>query len=172
MDTSHKKLYDCWGKTIVKENSPVTFIPPWVIKRFPKLADAWFNFPVWIHQIVKFGFVGGINTAVDWGIYWLLTRSIPYMAVTPVVAKAISYTIGIINSFIWNKNFTFRVKQAQAGTFILFFAINLIAIGINSAVMAFGLHALHLTEFFSLILATLFTLIWNFLTSKYLIFKQ
>jgi putative flippase GtrA len=156
----------------MNEETPVTFIPPWIIKRFPRLADAWFGCPMWLHQAVKFGVVGGINTAVDWGIYWLLTRTVPFMAATPVFAKTISYTVGVINSFIWNKNFTFRAKHAQKGTFILFFAINLLAIGINSAVMAFGYHSLNLSEFMSLILATLCTLLWNFLTSKFIVFKQ
>ena len=156
----------------MNDETRTTYLPPWFIKIFPKLADLWVDLPVWIHQVVKFGFVGGLNTAVDWGLYWLLTRTMPYFAEYLVFAKSISYTVGIINSFFWNKNFTFRVKKTPLGKFIFFFIINLLAIAINSSIMAFSLHTMQLSELASLGLATVCTLLWNFLTSKFLIFKQ
>ena len=156
----------------MKDETHATYLPPWFIRHFPKLANSWFDIPLWIHQVVKFGFVGGLNTAVDWGLYWLLTRTVPYFAESLVLAKSISYTVGIINSFFWNKNFTFRAKQTPPRKFILFFITNLMAVAINSTVMAFSLHTMQLSELASLGLATGCTLLWNFLTSKFLIFKQ
>ena len=156
----------------MNDETRITYLPPWFIRHFPKLSELWFDFPVWIHQVVKFGFVGGLNTAVDWGLYWLLTRTVPYFSEFLVLAKSISYTAGVINSFFWNKNFTFRVKKTPLSKFIFFFIINLVAIAINSSIMAFALHNLRLSELASLGLATVCTLLWNFLTSKFLVFRR
>lgn len=143
----------------------------WIYK-IPLLKKLWPLLPLWLHQVVKFGMVGALNTGVDLGLYWLLTRFILLDPSFAVTAKAISYTAGVINSYFWNKNFTFRSKNNTFGVFFLFFSINLIAVGINSGVMWVGLHLIQQGELVSLLLATGFTLIWNFTTSKFVVFKK
>lgn len=142
------------------------------IEKIPFINKLWPKLPGWIHQVVKFGMVGVINTGVDLGLYWVLSRLILSSEPQLVIAKAISYTAGVINSYFWNKNFTFRSKDQSLGAFILFFSINLIAVGINSGMLWVGLNLLHVSELISLILATLITMVWNFLTSKFIVFKK
>ncbi len=142
------------------------------INKIPLFNKLWPRLPQWLRQGVKFGLVGVINTGVDLGLYWVITRFVLTAPSLAVTAKAISYTAGVINSYFWNKNFTFRSQDNSWGAFLLFFSINLIAIGLNSGVMWLGLHRFQLPELLSLLLATALTLLWNFTTSKFIVFKK
>jgi len=153
-------------------NHPPTQLPAWILKYFPRMTGLWLRTPNWFHQAVRFGMVGVLNTGVDLGSYWILTRWFPFFDDKHVLAKAISYTLGVVNSFIWNRSFTFRSPVRSLKRFILFFLINLIAVGINSGMMALALHGLNLPEWIGLVIATVITMTFNFTTSKFVVFKQ
>lgn len=80
-------------------------------------------------QIVRFAIVGVSNFLVDIIIFNALLRFAP--GISAVWAGIISGTAAMINSFIFNKNFTFRAKNLSIFKLILFFAIT-----------AFGLYAI------------------------------
>ena len=130
-----------------------------------------FTIPAWIPQIIRFSLVGILNTLLDAGIYLVLTRWLGFGAL-PVLAKGIAYTIGMGNSFIWNRNWTFnseaRIGRA-AGIFVL---AQVAALGVNAGVMAWGLNLLHLPEWIALGLATLAVFSWNFAINKWLVFRS
>lgn len=82
-------------------------------------------------QAGKFGLVGILNTVLDLGLFNLLTQA---FGVFVVVANVISVTVAIINSYFWNKNWTFQDKSnknlvAQFTRFVLF---SLIGMGIQT----------------------------------------
>lgn len=151
---------------------PHTQIPARILNHFPRMTGMWLRTPNWFHQAVRFGMVGVINSGVDLGSYWILTRLIPFFANAYVPAKAISYTLGVINSYFWNRNFTFRSKIRSPKRFFLFFMINLFAVGINSGIMAIALHELLLLEWVGLVMATLVIMTFNFATSKFIVFQN
>lgn len=124
----------------------------------------------WLRQAVKFGLVGVVNTLVDAGVYYVLTRWVGLMEL-PILAKAISYTCGVINSFFWNRLWTFRSKENGWRSFGLFLLVNLVGVGINSAVMAVAMHTLNLAEILAFLLATAASLGWNFIMSKRIVFR-
>ncbi len=151
---------------------PQTQTPSWILDRFPRMTGVWLRTPNWFHQAVRFGMVGVINTGVDLGSYWIMTRLIPVFANAHVLAKAISYTLGVLNSYFWNRNFTFRSQVRSPKRFFLFFFINLLAVGINSGIMAIALHGFHFPEWVGLVMATLVTMSFNFVSSKFVVFKN
>lgn len=124
----------------------------------------------WISQALKFSLVGISNTFVDWAIYFALTRWLG-LGTLPVLAKSFSYGAGIINSFFWNKRWTFRSTESGPLSVFLFFIISLTALGVNAAVLHLGLNVFSIGEFLALIAATGFTLLWNFLMSKWVVFR-
>lgn len=126
---------------------------------------------LWLKQAVKFGLVGVLNTAVDLGTYFVLTRWLG-MAGLPVAAKSISYCVGILNSFFWNKTWTFRSTASTWKTLGPFILVSLAGLGMNTGGMQLGLNVLHLPEVVALGLATVFTLAWNFIFSKFVIFRK
>jgi putative flippase GtrA len=59
------------------------------------------------HKEVRFVFVGGINTIVGYGTFAIfIAFSFPYL-----VANTLSTVIGVINSYLWNRFFTFKSKN-------------------------------------------------------------
>lgn len=126
-------------------------------------------YTLWIGQAVKFGAVGLLNTALDLGLYFALTR---WIGLAAVFAKSISYGAGLLNSFYWNKSWTFRSKASTRATLLPFILVNLAGLAINTGVMQLCLKGLQFPEIVALGLATVSTLVWNFTTSKLLVFRK
>lgn len=74
-----------------------------------------------IKQVGRFGLVGILNTLVDFVVYNGLLFLLP--AVPIVWAGIISGTAAMINSFIFNKNFTFKTKKLSTKKLVMFFVI-------------------------------------------------
>jgi len=139
-------------------------------------------YPLWLEQAVKFLSVGVLNTALDASLYLVLTRwlALRYacgysgqgFSTLQTLAKGISYGVGILNSFCWNKSWTFKSDAGTVTTFVPFTLANLAALAINAGVMHVSLNALGLHEIPSLALATGVTFLWNFTISKFLVFKR
>jgi putative flippase GtrA len=127
--------------------------------------------PKWLLQAIKFGAVGILNTGIDLGLYFVLTRWLG-LGSLPSLAKAISFSAGILNSFLWNKFWTFQSRAGTWKTLIPFILTNLVGLGINTGMLQVGLKTLQLPELVALGLATLTTLFWNFGISKFVIFKE
>jgi putative flippase GtrA len=124
-----------------------------------------------VEQIFKFMSVGVLNTAIDAATYFLLTRLIPFFAGWEVLVKGISYVVGMINSFFWNRAWTFKSQISMGRSAFLFTLTHVAALGINAGVMAIGLELLHLPEGFAFILATGASFVWNFVLNKWVVFK-
>jgi putative flippase GtrA len=128
-------------------------------------------YPVWLEQAARFLSVGVLNTALDASLYFVLTRWLG-LATLQTPAKGISYGAGILNSFYWNKSWTFKSEAGTVAVFVPFALANLAALIINAGIMHLCLNALGLHEVLSLALATGITFLWNFTVSKFLIFKK
>ncbi len=98
-----------------------------------------------IYQIAKFGVIGVGNVLVDLGVLSLLTivfsSQLKIEASTALIGivtfyslfKAISFIIANINSYFWNKHWTFdqgKKKQTKS-EFVQFFAVSLVGFLIN-----------------------------------------
>ncbi|HIW31730.1 MAG TPA: GtrA family protein, partial [Candidatus Paenibacillus intestinavium] len=55
-------------------------------------------------QFIIFAIVGVSNTVVDFIIFWLLIQ----LSVHYIIANIVAYSIGMLNSYIWNNAITFR----------------------------------------------------------------
>ena len=140
----------------------------------PERSRLVLSLPGWAGQAARFGVVGLLNTLVDALVYLALTRWLPFFAVFPAFAKALSYSAGVINSFYWNKNWTFRSPANQAAAapaLAKFVLVNLLGVGLNAVVMQVGLIFFGLPEGLAFVLATGLTLAWNFLASKLVVFR-
>ncbi len=127
--------------------------------------------PGFLVQPIKFGLVGILNTLVDAGLYLLLSRWLLVLPEQRILVKGISYFAGILNSYCWNRSWTFRKQHAAAGRFVPFVLVNLTGLALNAGLMHVGLEVLAIPEFGSLVLATLGTFLWNFALSKHIVFK-
>ena len=85
-------------------------------------------------QLIKFGFVGILNTGITFIVYNVLLK----LGMVYLAANAIGYIAGVANSYIWNKNWVFGAKGEKDKALIFKFVIvNLISFAVNSAVLWF-----------------------------------
>ena len=138
------------------------------VKNFGSLED--FRSFKTLTQIAKFMTVGVLNTAIDAGAYLILTRWLGFGSAL-VLAKSIAYMVGMVNSFFWNRSWTFgddgKVWRA-AGLFTL---PHTFALAINAGTMALVLETMQLPEIIALGAATGASFVWNFVLNKLLVFK-
>jgi len=126
-------------------------------------------------QAVRFIIVGFANTTVDLVAFYLLGL-IPGMP--EVAAKGLSYILGICNSFVWNKYWTFGARGSTRGKreFAVFFAVNLPPLAVNVVVFTLlglwvgeGTFLVRMAKAFA---SAVVSVAWNFLGSRYLAFKH
>lgn len=82
-----------------------------------------------VNQFVKFGLVGVVNTALHYVVFLLLFRA---MGVPMLLASGLGYTVGLLNSYVMNRAWTFRVVgPRRTAEFVRFVVVNLVAMGAN-----------------------------------------
>ena len=123
-------------------------------------------------QAIKFIFVGLANTIVDVFFYFVLTRGISFFSIHVSVARVVSFLAGSICSLIINRLWTFERKAKLGKTEIFRFYTTMLA-GLIIAVlsMKFFMHVFHLYDLIAILLSTVLTFLWNFLMSKFWVFK-
>jgi len=109
---------------------------------------------------LKYAVTGGTAIAIDFAIYFVLTRfgNVPYLS-----SRAISFSLALVWNFTVNRNWTFqaqagRVSQ-QAPRFLIVIALTLL---LNLVFMRIGVSYLHLNDLFVLLVVTFLTAIGNF----------
>ena len=133
-------------------------------------------FKRWDYKI-KFLMVGGLNTLVGLGSYWLILILLGVditqtnSAVVPVViATVISQILGVINSYLWNKYFTFESKQKSKAEMVRFILVYLVAFGVDytlKLVLRTSLNNLWIA-----VITTLTTMVISFVGQKLFVFRH
>lgn len=73
----------------------------------------------------RFCTVGVSNTVIDFSVFFLfISLGVPYL-----LSQILSFTTGMINSFIWNRKWTFKVKnKIKMSEITRFIILNLLAL--------------------------------------------
>ncbi len=122
-----------------------------------------------VRQFFRFGLVGGLNTAIDVGIFVLLVH---YAAWPTIAAQSVSYAGGLCNSFVMNRWFTFRVRRRpHSGQILIFIIVNVVSYCLSVGILA-GLAALGAPLWLQKGGATLVALVVNFSGNRLWVFKE
>jgi putative flippase GtrA len=62
-------------------------------------------------RFLKFATVGAIGTVVDFAVYNLLNI---VFHIAPVISQAISFSVAVVNNFLWNRHWTYPESRAKA----------------------------------------------------------
>lgn len=117
-------------------------------------------------QFVKFCVVGSFNTALDFSVYYCLTRGIPFFGEHFVVAAVISFSIAVMSSFLLNTFWTFRAggdgwrRRAPK-----FFAVAAVGVALNASIIK-GLVDIGMFDLWAKVVAIGIVLFWNFTAQK------
>jgi putative flippase GtrA len=122
-----------------------------------------------MRQFIKFNLVGLVNTALDFLIFYLLV----WLGVFYIAAQCMSYCIGMLNSYLLNKYWTFaqkgRVQPKQAVRFIV---LNLCTLLLSLGLLALFADRLHRSLWLAKLLATGITTVFNYVGNKLWVFQE
>jgi putative flippase GtrA len=133
-------------------------------------------------QLIRFGFVGVVNTLIDFGLLNLLF----YLADHPsgaglLVCNGIAFFVASLNSYSMNKNWTFSDKNpGTVSQFVLFMLFTLTGLAINSGIIYLLTMPAVSPESVSVVLwvniakatATLISMFWNFSSYRRFVFRS
>lgn len=126
---------------------------------------------------LRFALVGGVNTAIDFGILFGLVA----LGLDKIPSNFISTSFAFLFSFFANKSYTFKDKSKQTKRqFVSFLVVTLFGLWVLQPIVI-SLSAILLTGFsldtsivllIGKLLATLVTLVWNYLLYRKFVFKR
>lgn len=151
------------------------FIIKDLVKKFGDKFSVFFQF-------YKFILIGVLNTMLDLTV---LNALITLTAISTgwqfSLFKGISFAFAIINSYFWNKLWTFKISGGvKAAEFSKFFVISLVGLGINVGIASLLVNVIgspgelreQLWANIAAVSAIGFSTIWNFLGYKIFVFKK
>ncbi len=106
------------------------FNPDGLFRRFQLFVRKFFQDPASRTQIIRFCFVGILNTIVGYGVFFILVNYLYYL-----VALLIAHIVGVIHSFLWNKYWIFKTKEINLEEFIKFNIVYVIVFVANAVTL-------------------------------------
>ena len=84
-----------------------------------------------IAQIMKFGVVGVIAFAIDYGLLALLTE---VFGVNYLVSATVSFTVSVVFNYVASMRYVFRHKEGMSRRreFVIFVVLSVIGLAINT----------------------------------------
>ncbi|MEN6339517.1 MAG: GtrA family protein [Clostridiaceae bacterium] len=139
-----------------------------------------------VDQLVKFAIVGVINTLVDFAVFQTLNLLLGWV----YAAQVAGFTCGVVNSYLWNSNWTFRSERTKSlREMALFLLVNLLSLGVSLGVIwlcreVFGVTNAWAAEWMpkalagfvkgdtiAKLIATFFSIIVNFVGNRLFVFN-
>ena len=118
--------------------------------------------------LIRFLIVGVANTIVGLGTILLLQEvvGVPYRW-----ANVSGYAVGLVNSFLWNKFWTFQSPGWQKTELYRFFFVFLISFGVQFAVLHITIEQLGLVDHLGQLVAIVFYTMLNYTLNRLWTFK-
>ena len=122
-----------------------------------------------INQILKFGVVGGIAFAIDYGILFLLAKVI---GLNELISAAISFIISLTFNYFLSTKWVFEAKKQTPKEVIIFVLLSVVGLGINGVLIYLGTKKLGIDVMIVKLFATAIVMVYNFITRKLILEKH
>ncbi len=118
-----------------------------------------------IEQMLKFGVVGVVAFAIDYGVMVLLVE---LFGMNPVLAAGISFCVSVTFNYFASMRyvFTHREDLSRQAEFAIFIVLSVIGLGINELLMWLGVDVLLVSYLIVKLFATAVVMGWNFFSRK------
>ncbi|AOZ75276.1 GtrA family protein [Clostridium pasteurianum] len=123
-------------------------------------------------HIIKFGCIGCLNTIFDFGIFSLLNI---LLGVNYIISQIISYFSGTLNSYLFNRFWTFNDTRNNKKTImeiVQFIVVNLASLSVSLIGLSILMNNSSLNSFFAKIISMLLAQIVNFLGYRFWVFGK
>lgn len=116
-------------------------------------------------QIFKFIIVGGIATIIDFIVFYILTE---YVLIKPLIANIFAFGVSVIYNYNASVKWIFSVNKdkSKKRLFIEFMVFSIIGLVLTELLLALFIKVLLLSNIVSKLIATIVTMIFNFITRK------
>lgn len=127
---------------------------------------------------LRFAIVGAANTGLDFALLFLFVN---LFGVSPIVGNYLSTAIAFLFSFALNRSFTFKSSDTNVRRqFILFVVVTIVGLWIIQPIIIAIVQGLlgglqldqNISLFIAKLLATVASLVWNYLFYSRLVFKK
>lgn len=119
-----------------------------------------------MQTIGKFITAGGVGFFVDFSLLNLML----WFGLDPIIGRLISFSVAVIFTFFINRNFTFNSEGYLLKQFHKYILGSLMGLCVNWAIYSISLT--YLSPQMSLIIASAFAMIINFVFYKFIVFKR
>lgn len=121
-------------------------------------------------KLIKFGITGVMNTVVDFLVYTLL---VSFFSMGLYVSQVISYSCGMLNSYIINRKWTFSTKNGFfSWELVRFVLLNLFMMFLGMGIIYICVQKLMLHELVAKLISTALVLLINFFVSNFWVFRS
>jgi putative flippase GtrA len=122
-----------------------------------------------IRQAIKYGIVGISNTIVTTIVIWVMMK---LFDCPPILSNITGYIAGLLNSFILNKQWTFRSSDSWTGSAIRFGTVFGICYLLQLGLLLYLDKRLSTDPYYNQLIAMAFYTVINFLMNKFYTFKK
>jgi Predicted membrane protein len=122
-------------------------------------------------QLSRFSMIGVINTLIDFTLFTIVHS---LFGVSYVLSQGLGYSLGVANSFLLNKKWTFKdrkVNKKSFHEFLQFVVVNLISLIITMIAMNLLVKNLNLNVYIAKVMVTVIAQVTNFLGYKLWVFN-
>jgi putative flippase GtrA len=126
----------------------------------------------YIKQFISFGLIGGLNTILSLGIYWLVV----YLGGHYLLANAIAFAITVFISYVLNNIFTFKgegkAEWSLRTLLKVYVSYSITGLFLTSILLWVWTDCLGINENIAPIINLFFTIPLNFLLNKFWAYKK
>lgn len=123
-----------------------------------------------IKKAGKFAVVGVLNTLLDMVIFALLAQ---VLGVNVYLSQCVSFSAGIANSYLLNRSWTFRAKDAfWSPALVRFLLLNLAMLAVSTSIIWLFYDFLGVHKLIAKVISTVCTMVVSFLVNRLWVFRD
>lgn len=116
-----------------------------------------------LRQFIKYSIVGVSNAIIGFGTMFLLYN---FFNVNYILSNTCGYILGLINSFIWNKRWTFRSGKHYSKEILQFFVVFVISYISNLIFLVIFVEIFHINQNIAFILSSTIYVLVGFTANR------
>lgn len=122
-----------------------------------------------IRQALKYGVVGIGNTIITAVVIWIMMKPLGF---SDVISNITGYVAGILNSFVWNKQWTFKSSVGWCRSAVRFGLVFAVCYLMQLGILLLLNKYLTIDSYCNQLIAMVFYTVINFVMNKYFTFKS
>lgn len=120
-------------------------------------------------NLVWYGIIGGMSVVLDFIVFFVLTYFFPEYY---LLANIVSVNCGIVNSFLLNRRYNFKVKDRFIFRFIVFYLVGMTGLLISSGILYLLVDRVGINLLVSKVMTIFVVTVFQFFLNKNVTFRQ